>query len=385
MQETAQHHYLDNAATSWPKPEQVYEAVNDFMRHVGASPGRSDHCLARQADQAVEETRELLADFFGATSPQLVAFTYNCTDGLNLVIKGLLKPGDHVVTSTMEHNSVSRPLRALERQGIDVTYLQPDEHWLLQAADLENVMRPGTKLVIMTHASNVIGAVQDITSLAKAAHKHGALFALDAAQTAGVIPIDMQTMGIDILVVPGHKGLLGPYATGAVITLRDEDISPWREGGTGIKSDARLHPLEMPYRLEGGTLNAAGIAGLRAGVDFIRHTGIDVVRKREQQHVQRLLDTLLSEPRVTVYGPRSADSRAGLVAFNIQGYTSAEVGQRMNDEFAVAGRSGLQCAPLAHRTIHTFPLGAFRLSPGFFTTKHDIDVAIKAIETLCRN
>lgn len=378
-------YYLDNAATSWPKPETVYQEVDRFARQVGASPGRSGHCLAKQADTVVEETRQLLARFFHLPDPRNVAFTLNCTDGLNLVIKGLLRAGDHAITSTVEHNSVSRPLRRLERQGVDVTYLQATREGLLDAADLEQVIRPETRLVIVTHASNMLGAVQDVAALAETAHRHGVLFALDAAQTAGHVPIDMQAMGIDILVVPGHKGLLGPFGTGAVLTLRDLDLPPWRDGGTGIKSDSRLHPWELPHRLEGGTLNAVGIAGLRAGVEFILEQGLEQIRRQEQQHVRRILDCLARYPQVTVLGPSDPDQRAGLVSFNIRGMTPDELGQKMNDQFQIAGRPGLHCAPMAHRTAGTFPQGSYRLSPGFFTKEEDIEAVEKAIKHICGN
>lgn len=378
-------HYLDNAATSWPKPDEVYQTADQFMREVGANPGRSGHCLSRQADTIIEETRELLADFFGAPNPQCVAFTFNGTDGLNLVIKGLLDSGDHAITSNVEHNSVSRPLRRLERQGVDVTYLQADATGCLTAPDLDAILRPDTKLVILSHASNVLGCLQDVEALAKVTHKHGALFALDAAQTAGHCHIDMQALGIDILIVPGHKGLLGPYGTGAVITLRDVGILPWRDGGTGIKSDARLHPQELPYRLEGGTLNAAGIAGLGAALKFIKSTGIENIAAKERADMKQLLACLQAEERITLYGPANADRRAGLVAFNVSGISSANLAENMNDEWQIAGRPGLHCSPLSHRAVGTFPNGSYRLSPGYFTSSESLEAACDAIKQVCRS
>lgn len=378
-------HYFDNAATSWPKPEAVYQATDKFMREVGANPGRSGHCLSKQADTIVEETRELLAEFFGAPDSKLVAFTFNGTDGLNLVIKGLLDSGDHAITSNVEHNSVSRPLRRLERQGVEVSYLQADAAGCLAAPELAAILRPDTKLVVVSHASNVLGCLQDVAALAKVTHRHGALFALDAAQTAGHYPIDMQALGIDILIVPGHKGLLGPYGTGAVITLRDVGILPWRDGGTGIKSDARLHPEELPYRLEGGTLNAAGIAGLGAALMFIKSTGVENIALKERADMERLLACLQAEERVTIYGPEEADRRAGLVAFNVSGITSAELAQTMNDEWKIAGRPGLHCSPLSHRAVGTFPEGSYRLSPGFFTPSEELDTVCEAIKQVCRS
>lgn len=378
-------HYFDNAATSWPKPDVVYETTDKFMREIGANPGRSGHCLSRQADTIIEETRELLAQFFGAPDPKCVAFTFNGTDGLNLVSKGLLESGDHAITSTVEHNSVSRPLRRLEKHGVDVTYLQADATGYLTDSDLDAILRPETKLVILSHASNVLGCLQDVQALAKVTHKHGALFALDAAQTAGHCSIDMQALGIDILIVPGHKGLLGPYGTGAVITLRDVGILPWRDGGTGIKSDARLHPEELPYRLEGGTLNAAGIAGLGAALKFIKSTGIEKIAAKERADMQRLLACLQAEKRVTIYGPEAADRRAGLVAFNVSGMASAELAQIMNDKWQIAGRPGLHCSPLSHRAVGTYPAGSYRLSPGFFTSSEALDTACEAIKQVCRS
>jgi cysteine desulfurase family protein len=376
-------HYFDNAATSWPKPGAVYEAVEHWMRHNGANPGRSGHCLAKAADDMVHETRELLARFFNAPDPDCVAFTFNGTDGLNMVIKGLLSPGQHVVTSTIEHNSVSRPLRALESKGVEVTYLQADEEGFLHADELEKAMRDDTRLVLLCHASNVLGAVQDVSSLSRTAHRHQALFALDAAQTAGVYPIDMQSMGIDILVVPGHKSLLGPFGTGAVVTVRDVGLCPWREGGTGTRSDARIHPEQLPYRLEGGTLNATGVAGLGAALKFISAIGLDEIRRLEQGHISRIMEVLLRYEHVSIYGPLNAEQRAGLVSFNVKGLGSEELGAVMNDRHKIAGRPGLHCAPMAHRTVRTFPGGSYRLSPGYFTTDEDIQVLEKALQDIC--
>jgi selenocysteine lyase/cysteine desulfurase len=263
--------------------------------------------------------------------------------------------------------------------------LQADATGRLAAQDLDAILRPETKLVILSHASNVLGCLQDVEALAKATHKHGALFALDAAQTAGHYPIDMQALGIDILIVPGHKGLLGPYGTGAVITLRDVGILPWRDGGTGIKSDARLHPQELPYRLEGGTLNAAGIAGLGAALKFIKSTGIKNIAAKERADMERLLACLQAEERITLYGPANADRRAGLVAFNVSGISSANLAENMNDEWQIAGRPGLHCSPLSHRAVGTFPNGSYRLSPGYFTSSESLEAACDAIKQVCRS
>lgn len=377
-------HYFDNAATSWPKPEPVYEACNEFLRYNGASPGRSSHCLAKQADQMVDDTRVLLARFFNAPDPRQVAFTFNATDGLNLVIKGLLKPGDHCITTTVEHNSVSRPLRRLEREGVELTYLQADEEGFVHPEDLDPLLRPETKLVIMAHASNVLGAVQDIAELSRITHRHGATFALDAAQTAGIHPIDMQAMGIDVLIVPGHKSLLGPQGTGAVLTLRELDLPPWRDGGTGTRSDARLHPLDLPYRLEGGTLNAVGIAGLKAAVEFIIQTGVDTILKREHTILEQLSTDLGKMPGITLYGPKELKRRAGLLSFNVDGYNSDELAELLNDRYSIAGRPGLHCAPMAHRSARTFPHGSFRLSPGYFTKDEEVELVIKAMKEIAK-
>lgn len=374
-------HYFDNAATSWPKPETVYSAVEHVMRHNGASPGRSGHCLAKELDAMVEDTRELLAAFFNAPDPRQVAFTFNGTDGLNMVIKGLLKPGDHAITSTVEHNSVSRPLRTLA--DVEITYAQANEDGLVDPAQLRELFQPNTKLVIMCHASNVLGGIQDVSALSQTAHQHRALFALDAAQTAGAIPIDMQAMGVDILIVPGHKSLLGPYGTGAVITLRDVGLAPWRDGGTGIRSEARLHPEELPHRLEGGTLNASGIAGLKAAVEFIKYSGVETIRQAEATHVRRIIEILERFDNTTIYGTKDARRRAGLVSFNVAGLASEDLAIRMNDEFKIAGRPGLHCAPMAHRTVHTYPQGSYRLSPGFFTTERDMEALDNALEAIC--
>ena len=374
--------YLDNAATSSPKPESVYQGMDRFLREVGANPGRSAHRLAVSAASAVAQTRRLLARFFNAPAPERVAFTLNATDALNLALKGVLKPGDHVVTTSMEHNSVARPLRKLEAAGVAVTFLAASPEGRVAVEDLAAALTAATRLVAITHASNVTGTLQPIAEVGRLCRERGVLLLVDAAQTAGVYPIDIRAMGIHLLAFPGHKGLLGPPGTGGLIVDEGLCLDTVREGGTGSQSESDQQPDWMPDRLEVGTLNTVGIAGLGAGLRFIEQTGRERIQEQEQLLVQRLLRGLAAIPGAALYGPPPGAERASVVSFNLERWEPQDAAAALDATFDIQCRAGLHCAPLEHRTIGTFPAGTVRFSPGFFNTETEIDMAVEAVRQL---
>lgn len=374
--------YLDNAATSYPKPEPVYQAMDRFLRDAGANPGRSAHRLAVSAASAVAQTRLLVSRFFNAPAPERVAFTLNTTDALNLALKGVLEPGDHVVTTSMEHNSVARPLRKLEAGGVTVTFVAASQEGLAAVEVLAAAITPATRLVAVTHASNVTGTLQPIAEVGRLCRERGLLLLVDAAQTAGVFPVDVQSMGIDLLAFPGHKGLLGPPGTGGLIVSEGVSLDTLREGGTGSESESERQPDGMPERLEAGTLNTVGIVGLGAGLQFIQETGRQRIQAHENNLVQRLMRGLAEISGVTLYGPPPGTERASVVSFNVAGWEPQDAAAVLDATFEIQCRAGLHCAPLAHRTIGTFPAGTLRFSPGFFNTEGEIDAAVEAVGQL---
>lgn len=379
--------YLDNAATSWPKPPQVAEAMVTFMDQVGANPGRSGHRLSVAAGRVVYEVREALADLFHARDPLRVAFGLNATDALNLALHGLLRPGDHVVTSSMEHNSVMRPLRALEHRGVEVTVVPCSPQGFLDPGDVERALRPHTRMAVLTHASNVTGTLLPIREVGEVARRHGVLFLVDAAQTAGAVPIDMEADAIDILCFTGHKALLGPMGTGGLVLgerVDAADLRPVRQGGTGSRSEHEEHPDFLPDLCEAGTPNAVGLAGLLAGVRWVQERGVEAIRAHEQALTARLLDGLAEVPGVVVYGPRDATRQTGTVSFNLEGLDPSEVGLLLDEEYGILCRVGLHCAPAAHRTLGTFPRGTVRFAVGCFTTREEVDAAVDAVRKIAR-
>jgi cysteine desulfurase / selenocysteine lyase len=374
--------YLDNAATSFPKPEVVYQAMDRFLREAGANPGRSAHRLAVSAASTVAQVRRLVARFFNAPGPGRVAFTLNATDALNLALKGVLKPGDHVVTTSMEHNSVIRPLRKLEAGGVAVTVVAASSEGRVAAEDMAAAFIPTTRLVAMTHASNVTGTLQPVTEVGRLCRGRGVRLLVDAAQTAGVYSVDMREMGIDLLAFPGHKGLFGPPGTGGLIVGEGVSLDTWREGGTGSQSESEQQPKLMPDRLEAGTLNSVGIAGLGAGLRFIEETGRQRIEEHERALVRQLLRGLAEIPNVALYGPPPGAERASVVSFNLEGWEPQEAAAVLDATFDIQCRAGLHCAALAHRTIDTFPAGTVRFSPGYFNTAAEIDAAVEAVRQL---
>jgi len=374
--------YLDNAATSHPKPESVYQRVDYVLRNVSANPGRSGHGMAVESDRLIFEAREAIAGLFGIPHPDRIIFTPNATAALNLALKGYLRPGDHCVTTSMEHNSVTRPLRFLSKAGVEVEKVKVSREGVLEASDVSNAIKPNTTLVAVTHASNVIGTITPITELSKAAHRGGALLLLDAAQTAGSVPIDVATMGIDLLACPGHKGLYGPQGTGFLYISPKAHLKPILYGGTGSRSDLEQMPDFLPDRYEAGTLNTPGIAGLAAGVEFILSEGAERIRAHEVNLCGLLMKGLSGIPGVRLYGVKDPLARASVVAFSVEGVDPASIGDRLDSEHGIAVRVGIHCAPDAHKAIGTFPTGAVRMSPGYFNTVEDIEAAVDAVSAI---
>lgn len=375
--------YLDNAATSHPKPARVYERVDQVLRNWSANPGRSGHAMAIEAARIIFETRESIARLFHIAHPERIVFTPNATGALNLAIFGILggtlHPGDHCVTTNMEHNSVIRPLHALEQRGVTVTKAGIDP----QA--IANAITPRTRLVAVTHASNVAGEITPIAGIIAAAHARGVPVLVDAAQTAGSIPIDVGALGVDLLAAPGHKGLLGPQGTGFLYIAPHLDLEPILFGGTGSRSDLEDMPDFAPDRYEAGTLNTPGIAGLGAGVEFLMERGVGEVRAHEVALLAQLMDGLEAIEGVTIHGPCDPRRKTGVVLFTMEGVDPAEIGDRLDAEFGIAVRVGLHCAPGAHRALGTFPLGGVRVSPGYFNTAEDIERAVEAVSRIAQS
>ncbi|KNZ69704.1 cysteine desulfurase [Thermincola ferriacetica] len=374
--------YLDNAASSWPKPEQVIQAVTDCLRHAGANPGRGGHKMSLAAGRIVYETRELVAQLFNIKDPLRVAFTSNATEAINIALKGLLQPGDHVVTTSMEHNSVVRPLKVLEKKGIEYTEVTCSREGFLDVGKLTEALKPNTKCIVMTHASNVTGTLMPVAEVGKIAKAKGITFMVDAAQTAGVYDIDVEKMNIDLLAFPGHKGLYGPQGTGGLYVREGVDLTTLKEGGTGSNSESPWHPDIMPDRLESGTLNTPGLAGLGAGIRFIMDKGLDVIRRHENHLMQMLIDGLKKIDGVILYGPADVNKQAPVLSFNIGKLGSSEVAFMLDKVFDIACRSGLHCAPRAHRTMGTLEQGTVRLSVSYFNTEKDIEAAVAGIKQI---
>lgn len=371
--------YMDNGATSFPKPPAVAAAMTRFLETVGGSPGRAGHRLSQEASRIVFRCREGLAGLFGISDSRRIAFTLNATEALNLALLGLLRDGDRVVTTSMEHNSVMRPLRELEKlRRIELEVVSADQEGRTDPDDLEKALGKKTRLLAVNHASNVTGAVLPLENVSRAARRHGALFLVDAAQSAGVLPVDVESDGIDILAFTGHKGLLGPQGTGGIWVREGVQVAPLLRGGTGSNSELEEQPDFYPDRFESGTQNAVGIAGLGAAVDFIKELGVATISAREKTLTSRLLEGLADVDGIKRYGPGPDENRSAVVSINFEGLQPSEGGFMLDEGFAVLSRVGLHCAPGAHRTIGTFPTGTIRLVPGFFTTEQDVDHVVEA-------
>jgi len=374
--------YLDNASTSYPKPEVVVRAVTACMLERGANPGRGSHRMAVEAERLISETRDLLAELINAGSSSDIIFTYNCTEAINLALKGLLNVGDHVITTSIEHNATARPLRVLEEHGVVVDKVFVDAHGKVSVDDFDALVKPNTKLITVIGASNVNGAILPVKEIGSIARKHGVSFMVDAAQLIGHYEIDVRGLGIDILAFPGHKGLLGPQGTGALYIGPGLDLAEMLQGGTGSASDSLIQPLLRPDRYESGTPNTPGITGLGAALKFLREVTIQNIAVKVQGMVGMLIDGLSGIDGVTLYGPPKGVDRAPVVSFNIDGMNSDEVGYILDSQFGIASRSGLHCAGEAHRSFGTLESGMVRLSPGFFNSSEDIEKALEAVSAI---
>jgi cysteine desulfurase family protein len=374
--------YLDNAATSFPKPERVYVEMDKCIRGYGANPGRSGHRLALEAGRAVYKTRERLCRLFNIENPMHMVFTANATEALNLGLKGFLKEGDHVVSTSMEHNSVARPLTALEAKGIGTTFVKCDPEGRLDPKLIEKAVRKNTALIVITHASNVTGTLMPLGEIGCIAGEKGIPFMVDAAQTAGVYDLDVQRMNIDMLAFPGHKGLLGPQGTGGIYISERLEVLQMKEGGTGSSSEDLSQPEFLPDRYESGTPNTAGLAGLGEGVGFILERGISSIRKHEQELTRLLIEGFREIKEVKIYGPADEKLQAAVVSINIGDKDSGEISYILDRNYDIATRAGLHCAPLAHRTIGTLGQGTIRFSLGYFNTREDIMTAVRAVREI---
>ena len=375
--------YLDNAATTLHKPQQVIDAVVHAMQSMG-NCARGTHEEALDAARTVYDARVRLASLFGCPRVDHVAFTANSTDALNIAINGLIGPGDHVISTDLEHNSVLRPLYRLEAEhGAELSFVPADKLGNVDYADFERLMKPNTRAVVCTNASNLTGTVLDIERIAKTAHSHGALVIVDASQTAGCWPIDMKKMGIDVLCFTGHKGLMGPQGTGGICVKEGIEIRPFKVGGSGVQSYSRTHPAEYPTRLEAGTLNGHGIAGLGAAAKFISETGVENIHAKERSLMLRFYEGVKDIEGVTVYGDFTKDKTA-IVALNIRDYESGEVSYELSQGYGIATRPGAHCAPRMHKALGTTEVGAVRFSFSFYNTEEEIDEAVRAVAELAK-
>lgn len=380
--------YLDNAATSWPKPEAVYQAVDRYQREVGAAAGRGGYRDALEAQRVVASARRKLATLLGAEDPSRIVFGGNGSDCLNLAIHGVLQRGDHVVATVCDHNSVLRPLAEQSlNNDVSVTYVGCDGAGYIDPEDVRRALRPNTRLAIVTHGSNVTGAIQPLTEIAAVAKEAGALLLVDAAQSAGHVTIHVSDVGVDLFAASGHKGLLGPAGTGLLYVAPgvEQRLRPIRQGGTGMESQLDRMPDELPTRYEAGTLNAPALAGLAAAAEYLLDQSVAAIAVHEAALVSRLSDCLRSIPRVRVYGPPAGRPRGPVVSFNVEGYDPQEVAAALDSGRNVQCRAGLHCAPRMHSALGTTSLGgAVRISPGWSTAVADVDLAIELVAGLAQ-
>lgn len=378
--------YLDNAATSYPKPENVYEAVLRVMRETGASPGRGGYRRSLEAGRILFQARETVAGFFAIPDSSRIIFTPNATGALNLALHGTLAPGDHVITTSMEHNSLLRPLYELRKKGVELSIVPAGPDGVVAVEDMRRAVRANTRMIAVGHVSNVCGAIQPIRQLADLCRDAGALFLVDAAQSAGYLPIDVNDLSIDLLAVPGHKGLLGPGGTGLLYVAPHVPLKPVIQGGTGGHSTAEEQPLVMPDGFEAGTHNLPGIAGLKAGIEFIGEQGLAAIYRHEHALLSQAEEALKAIHGVTVYGPPDPSARCSVLSFTASGIDAAQLAAELDQRFDIAVRAGLHCAPLAHRTLGTLPGGTVRLSPGWFSTREEIaffsDAVVQCISAI---
>lgn len=372
--------YLDNAATTFPKPLKVTEEISRCLLEYCANPGRGGHEMSITSGRAVMEAREIIGNFFNIQDPLQLCFTKNATEGLNIAIQGALDRGDHVITTSVEHNSVLRPLKSLEKERqIEITIIRGNEFGELDIADIRNNIRKNTKMIVCTLSSNVNGIINPIKEIGQIAREYGILFLLDGSQGAGSIPIDVLEMNIDMLAFPGHKGLLGPQGTGGLYVREGVKVSSILYGGTGSHSENPYQPEDMPDLMESGTLNTPGIVGLRWGIEYINSVGIRNIHQHKFKLIQRLYDGLAELPGIKFYSKNSPANNSGIVALNFEGIASTELSYVLDKNYGIATRAGLHCAPLAHETLGTIKTGVVRFSVGCFNTAEEIDLTIKAL------
>jgi cysteine desulfurase/selenocysteine lyase len=379
--------YFDNPATSWPKPPRVKEAMVKFMDKVGANPGRSGHLLSIEAARIIYEAREVLSVLFHVKDSSRLVFTLNATESINLALKGLLKPGDHVITSSMEHNSVMRPLRDLEKKGIELTIVPCFRDGTLDPKEVEKRIQSTTRMIVLNHASNVTGTLLPIIAIGEIARAHNLLFLVDAAQTAGAFPIDVERDRIDLLAFTGHKSLYGPQGTGGLVIgerIDEKEMIPLKQGGTGSRSEFEEQPDFLPDRFESGTPNGVGIAGLLAGVQFVLEKGVGQIRQNEITLIKKLIKGLKKIPQVKLYGPENQGDRIATLSFNVAQLSPSDMASRLEKEFGILCRPGLHCAPAAHRTIGTFPEGTIRFGLSAFNTEAEVEAAIRAVSLISK-
>lgn len=376
--------YLDNAATTFPKPKEVYEFMHQFYMEHGVNPGRSGYDATLETEEVVYSTRKMLTQFFNGTDPYQLTFSYNASDSLNMIIQGMVEKGDHVVSTKVEHNSVLRPLNVLQRDGVcEVTYVPFNEKGYVDPDDIKKAIKKNTKMVIMNHGSNVIGTVQPVGEVGNICGKMGCCFAVDASQTAGAQKIDVQKMGIDLLAFTGHKGLMGPTGIGGSYIKKDLPIKGTRHGGTGVRSAYPYHLEEFPYRMECGTLNIIGVAGLHAGQKWLEEKGVVTIHNQEMELWDKLLTGIQKIEGIKVYCAESKENHNAVLSFNIDGWDAADVGTMLDVDYNIACRTGLQCAPLVHEQLGTTEIhGTVRFSVGPFNTEEHIDKAIEAVKEI---
>lgn len=377
--------YLDNAATSYLKPKEVGRAMLYCLEKVGASPGRSGHRLSIEAGRLLYQTRESLAELLNVIDPLRIIFTLNVTEAINLVLKGLLRPGDQVITSSMEHNSVMRPLRELEKRGVEVKVVLCSPQGDLDPVDIKRSIKENTKLIVLNHGSNVIGSILPISAVGAIARDYGLLFLVDTAQTAGCYPLDVKKDNIDLLAFTGHKALFGPPGTGGLVVgerVNIKKLNPLKVGGTGSRSESEEQPDFLPDIYESGTPNTVGLSGLNEGVRFILKEGVDKIRQHEKNLITHLIEKLKEIPEVILYGEDHLKDRVAVVSFNLEDKWPSDVGLRLDEEYDIMCRVGLHCSPAAHKTIGTFPVGTVRFSMSWFNTFEEVDQAIIAIRNI---
>lgn len=377
--------YFDNAATSFPKPDRVYNKIMEVMKEYGVNPGRSGYKLSLKASREIYETRNLISQLFNIKNPMDIIFTFNCTQGLNMGIKGILIDGDHVITTSMEHNSVLRPIKHLEEIGVESTIVKANSKGLIDLTDIKKAIKPNTKLIATTHISNLTGSILPIEEIGRIANENNIYYLVDAAQSAGIYDIDVEKMNIDILAFPGHKGLLGPQGTGGLYIRDNINIEETFQGGTGSASNSLEQPDTRPDKYESGTSNAPGIIGLGEGIKYILDRGIEDIRKYEEELTEYFIQGISNIDGVKTYGPSDVNKQAAVVSINIKDIDSSEIAYILDEEYNIAVRPGMHCSPIGHETIGSFHQGTVRFSFGIFNTHEEIDYAIKAIKNIIKS